>query len=108
MADSAAERIVLDDAVLAKQVQTLASAASNLSSQLGSAQARLGTTSFGIMNSFLVSAMNGMAAHTAELVDTAGQLSERMEAGVAATRAEFEALEDGYAQAFSVFEEAGQ
>jgi hypothetical protein len=105
---SAAERIVLDDAVLSKQVQALKAAASVLGSQVGPAQTRLASTSFGAMNSFLVPVMNGMAGRTAQIVDMAKQVSERMEAGVAATRSSFEALEEDYQQTFAALAEGDE
>jgi hypothetical protein len=93
MSESAADRIVIDDEVLARQAQTLRGVASRIGGLTGAASASLGGTSFGALNAYLVSPINHWAGRSAECVRTAGEFSTRMADGVTAARkifAEFE------------------
>jgi hypothetical protein len=93
MSDSAADRIVIDDDVLARQVQTLQGVASRIGGITGQAAVSLGGTSFGALNAYLVGPINHWAGRSAECVSTAGEFSTRMADGVATARtifAEFE------------------
>lgn len=101
MTESAAERIVLDGEVLAQQIKVLGEVSSSLGAQVGPAQARIGSTAFGAMNTFLVPAMNNWASRTAEVVSTARELADRMQTGVSSARDQFEQLEEQYADVFA-------
>ena len=101
---SAAEKIVFDDAVCEAQVRGLASQASTLAGAVGSASAALGSTAFGVMNSFLVGPMNGIAARTGELAGEASAMAARMSEGVSVAQATFVQCEEEAAAAFDGYE----
>lgn len=97
---SAAEKIVIDDAVCEAQVRGLASQAGTLAGAVGPASASLGSTAFGVMNSFLVGPMNGIAARTGELAGEASAMAARMSEGVSVARATFTELEEAASASF--------
>lgn len=107
MAASAAERIVIEDSSLSKQEQTLKNASASLARGVGPAQAKLGNTSFGLMNAGLAAAMNQMAQRTGELVAEASKLSNRMAEGVSAARKTFAECEEDAANTFKTFSADG-
>ena len=98
---SAAERIVIDDEVLAAQSVTLRSVSERLTELVEPAGAQLGNAAFGAMNAFLLGPMNGLASHTSELVAAAGEMADRMLAGVDGARKQFDLREEEAAATFA-------
>lgn len=105
MTESAAERIVIDESVLISQRRTLQNASRSLSAGVGPAQATLASTSFGVINSFLASALNGMASRTGELVAEAAEMSKRMSGAVDSALATYAAHEEQASAEFAKFAE---
>lgn len=94
MSDSAADRIVIDDDVLASQVKTLQGVATRIGGITGPAAATLGGTSFGALNAYLVGPINHWADRSAECVATTGEFTTRMADGVDAARTIFAEFEE--------------
>lgn len=100
MSATAAERIVIDDDVLNKQLTTLRSAADQLEKEVAAAASQVGGNSFGAINTFLAAAVNGMMLETSATMAEAAVLAERMHAGVSGAREAFSAFEDEVASSF--------
>ena len=94
MSDSAADRIVIDDDVLARQVTTLKGVATRIDGITRQAAASLGSTSFGALNAYLVAPINHWAERSAECVATTGEFTRRMADGVASARTIFAEFEE--------------
>lgn len=104
MSLSAAERIIIDDDVLADQQRTLASAQQRIAAAAELAREPLSASGFGQLCSFLVGPMNAMAAHISEAARLSAELAARMETAVGGAREKFAAHEEQTAAEFDRFE----
>lgn len=94
MSAAAANTITIDDEVLANQVRVLEGVATRIKGLTGPASTSLGSTSFGVINSYLVGPINHWAARSGECVETAGEYTTRMAGGVDDARRLFAECEE--------------
>lgn len=94
MSETAAEKIIIEDAVLRNQERTLGDTRQNIEKAAEPAGSEIPGSGFGLMCAFLVGPMNAMAGRISATASHAATLAERMHEGVIEARAAFTQFED--------------
>lgn len=94
MSQTAAEKIIIEDAVLRSQERTLGDAGKNIEKAAEPAGREMSASGFGVMCAFLVGPMNAMAGRISATASQTAALAERMQEGVTEGREAFTQFED--------------